>query len=433
MQYNRPLRILTISPGFPYPPDDGTKIQTFNRLRCLAARNEVTLLCVCSEDPDPEHMEMLRRFCRVHVFAAGSHPPEGGTLSKVCNLARSVWGLTPYYLMDYRRGEVEEWLKKNLRPGRFDVVETETASGVFIQPWWPALKVYINHSVHTVVFKRELTLQKGLYRKISLIPYGLIGVVHTKRVNKTADLAVALTPQSEAELRSLHPSIRASNCLTNGVDLDYFGYRFTDRKPSGFAFVGQMSYPPNVEAVLHFYHEIFPIIRAYDPEMRFFVIGSSPAPEVQNLSADGSVLVTGRVEDVREYLLSAGIAVIPTLGGGGILNKVLEALALGVPVVTRSNSVEGLSVRDGVELLIANDPADFAGAVVRLLEDENLRKALSVRGRKYVEKNHQWEQIILRYEDALREHLSVLRQDSKVAPSSSKLRANSKKTRSLHK
>ncbi|RJR35889.1 MAG: glycosyltransferase [Desulfobacteraceae bacterium] len=407
------LRILTLSPGFPYPPDDGTKIQTFNRIRFLAARNEVTLLSVSTKPPDSRYVEVMRQYCGVHLFHTNVRHSSAGPRAKLGNLVRSLWGLTPYYLKEYLVAEVEEWLQQNLDPNRFDVVEMETLTGLYMRPWWPALKVYINHCISPAVFKREFAVQKGLLRKLRLLPYGLMEGACLNKVNKMADLAVALTPQSESELRALHPAIKASNCLTNGVDLDYFHYRFTRKEPRGFAFVGLMSHPPNIDAVIHFYQDIFPLIRRRFPDMKFFVVGSSPPHEIKMLTSDPSVVVTGRVEDVREYLLDAGIAVIPTRAGGGILNKILESLALGVPVITRSNSVEGLSVHSGKELLIADEPSDFADAAVRMVKDADLRMSLSSQGRKYVERCHQWEHIVRRYEDALRDLLERQRREQR--------------------
>jgi len=131
------------------------------------------------------------------------------------------------------------------------------------------------------------------------------------------------------------------------------------------------------------------------------VVGSHPGSDLKGLAGRAGIRITGYVDDVRPYLRRAGIAVVPTRAGGGIINKVLEPLALGVPVVASSRAIEGLAVEHGRELLVADNPAGFAEKILSIYDDAQLRRHLAVNGRAYVEKYHDWPRIVQRYEQSL--------------------------------
>lgn len=180
--------------------------------------------------------------------------------------------------------------------------------------------------------------------------------------------------------------------LPNGVDLEYFCPTAEPREPATLVFSGKMSYHANVAAVLHLVHEILPLVRQARPEVRLWIVGKDPTPEVRRLARDG-VEVTGTVPDLRPYLRRATVAVVPTVYGAGIQNKVLEAMACGTPVVASSHACSALSAQAGADLLVASEPQEFAGGVLALLRDSDRRETLGAAGRRYVEREHDWTQI----------------------------------------
>jgi sugar transferase (PEP-CTERM/EpsH1 system associated) len=172
-----------------------------------------------------------------------------------------------------------------------------------------------------------------------------------------ADLFSRLNPACAAKIRA----------VGSGVDHDYFdpAHRFdapfaTDRPH--FVFTGTMDYPPNVDAVVWFAEAILPIIRRTAPDAQFHIVGSSPAPKVQALTAIDGVLVTGRVPDVRPWLANCTAGVAPMRIARGIQNKVLEAMAMALPVVVTRDALEGIHAEPGSEVLLAETPEDFAAA-----------------------------------------------------------------------
>jgi glycosyltransferase involved in cell wall biosynthesis len=168
-----------------------------------------------------------------------------------------------------------------------------------------------------------------------------------------------------------------------------------------------MSYCANTTAVKHFYDNIFPIVRAKRPEARFVIVGADPPSSVRKLAEDPSVTVTGYVDDIRPYLAKASVAVCPMTVGVGIQNKVLEAMAMGKPVVATGKACLALSVVDGKDIVQAAKPDEFAGKVTELLGSLERRREIGENAARYVRENHDWDIISKRLVDIYQEATEV--------------------------
>jgi glycosyltransferase involved in cell wall biosynthesis len=183
--------------------------------------------------------------------------------------------------------------------------------------------------------------------------------------------------------------------VPNGVDLRYFAVDATPRVPDTLVFSGKMSYHANEAAVLHLLRDIMPLVWARRPETRLVIAGKDPSRELLRLGAELAprVEVTGFVPDMRTYLRSASVAVAPLVYGAGSQYKVLEAMALGTPVVAVPRAVAPLEALAGRDVVVARDGAEFAGAIVSLLADRARRDAVGLAGRAFVERHHDWNRI----------------------------------------
>ncbi|HEX9013933.1 MAG TPA: glycosyltransferase [Anaerolineaceae bacterium] len=194
--------------------------------------------------------------------------------------------------------------------------------------------------------------------------------------------------------------------IPNGVDLEYFQPGLpAGREVDTLVVSGKMSYHANIAMVLFLVNSIMPLVWNRRPGTVVKIVGKDPPAEVRALGRDPRVVVTGTVADIRPYLQRAAVAVAPLSYGAGIQNKVLEALACAAPVVATPQAVSALDAAAGADLLVAENAAQFAGAVVRLLENPDLRLALGKAGREYVERYHRWpdvaERIVHEYEQLL--------------------------------
>lgn len=204
---------------------------------------------------------------------------------------------------------------------------------------------------------------------------------------------VVLSDRDQAEMQGINPALRIE-VIPNGVDTYEFRPRPTRRIPA-LLFVGNYEYPPNVDAARRLARDIFPMVQAKIPDAHLWLVGNAPTPEMQALASD-SIRVTGRVPDVRPYLARAGAFVSPLRLGAGIKNKVLEALAMGCPVVATPLSVDGIGVTDGHDALIADGDA-LTQAIIRVLGDSDLQKTMSANGRKLIESRYSWDHVAESY------------------------------------
>jgi len=178
--------------------------------------------------------------------------------------------------------------------------------------------------------------------------------------------------------------------VPNGVDMDYFSPVASPREKDSLVFCAKLDYYPNSHAIIRFCQEMLPLIWARRPQVRLAIVGSNPSQAVRDLSSDKRITVTGYVPDIRPYLSKASVALAPLQVAAGMQNKVLEALAMGAPVVATPGSCRSLQVKNETHLLIAEGAHPFADAILKLLDDPQLAQELGSAGRCYVEQYHSW-------------------------------------------
>jgi glycosyltransferase involved in cell wall biosynthesis len=208
---------------------------------------------------------------------------------------------------------------------------------------------------------------------------------------------VVVSEADAAELRTLNPDYQI-DVIPNGVDLAYFHPTSAPRIPGRLLFVGNFSYPPNVDAALWMAREVLPLIRAVRPDAVLRLVGSDPPPELTAL-ASPFIQVTGRVEDVRPEYAAADVFLCGLRVGAGIKNKVLEALAMGCAVVATPISADGIAISPDHHAVIAPpDPAAFAAAALRVLSDPTLRERLGANGHHLIKMQYSWDRAAQQYE-----------------------------------
>jgi sugar transferase (PEP-CTERM/EpsH1 system associated) len=217
------------------------------------------------------------------------------------------------------------------------------------------------------------------------------------------DRVLVTSQVDQRALLSLAPSDNpppSISVLPNGVDLAYFAPDSSvARQDATLVVSGKMSYHANVTMVLVLVNEILPLVWERRPEVKLWIVGKDPSNEIKNLAQHPAITVTGTVDDIRPYLRAATIAVAPIQYGAGIQNKVLEAMACGAPVISTSQATSALEVQPGQDLLVADQPAEFAETILALLDDREQQRKLSAAGRRYVEQHHNWDHIAARLEE----------------------------------
>lgn len=246
------------------------------------------------------------------------------------------------------------------------------------------------HDCMTLLFDRTMRIERNWLRKLALYLETRSMARHERSLSRAFSSIITNSPVDEEYLKSLAP---AANTLTigNGVDTEFFSPRGTGNDLRHLIFTGVMDYGPNEDAAIHFVEHIFPLIRQRQPDAQFWVVGKDPTERVRRLSEQPGVQVTGGVPDVRPYLSNAGVFVCPLRYGTGVKNKLLAALAMEKPVVATGRSLDGLELRENTDLLVADEPAAFAGKVLQLIADPAHARRLASSGRAFVRDRYSWE------------------------------------------
>jgi sugar transferase (PEP-CTERM/EpsH1 system associated) len=388
-------RLLFLAHRIPFPPDKGEKIRAFHILRHLASRFEVEVGCLVDDRADLRHVPALAAL----VASVEAHALPGG----VAAYLRALRHLRPGGTLTrgwFHSPALAAWVKAGLAAGRYEAVfvySSAMAPYVMEAPRSPAGQVRVLDLV-------DVDSQKfAAYAAAPSGPLGgVMGRVHAREAGALLALERAaaaafdrtfLVSEAEAALfRSLAPEVAGKvAALENGVDASRFDP--TEAFPNPFThpgphivFTGAMGYRPNVEAVTWFADAVMPRLAARAPA--FHIVGANPAPAVRALASRPGVFVTGTVPDVRPYLARADVAVAPLQIARGIQNKVLEAMAMAVPVVATPEAFEGVRAEPGRDLLVAEGAEAFADAVASVLDGAH--PGLGARGRAAMRAGHDW-------------------------------------------
>jgi sugar transferase (PEP-CTERM/EpsH1 system associated) len=213
--------------------------------------------------------------------------------------------------------------------------------------------------------------------------------------------AISFVSEAEADIyRGFCPNDKTLG-IANGVDLDYFQPQTGQAVDNRCIFVGALDYPPNIDAMLWFCREVWPRVRSELPDATLSIVGRNPTLAVRELSAVAGVEVVGSVPDVRPHMAAASVAIAPLRIARGIQNKVLEAMAMALPVIVSPGALEGLALEPGKHVLLAETAEQWVHAVTRLCQDRATAAKLGSIGREFVESAHDWSTCLNSLDDVL--------------------------------
>lgn len=402
-----PQRILFLTPQSLYPPQQGGALRSYNLLAGLAARHTVHLLSFLQAGERLPPDSPLHRLCaRVETIPA---PPPRPWWRR---LAATFLSPLPDMALRLPSQAFSSRLAEMLSQERYDIIQAESLE---MAPFLLEAKGRAAGALLVLDdFNAEYLLQKRAWETDARSPrrwpgalYSLVQWMKLRRYEaalaRAVDLTIAVSEMDEASLRRIAPGAHFA-VVPNGVDTAFFSDAAKvgpapDASPCDLVFTGKMDFRPNVDAALWFAREVLPRVRSEEAGVRFLIVGQSPHPRLRALAHEPAVKITGRVDDVRPYVARAAVYVVPMRIGGGTRLKVLEAMSMGKAVVSTTLGCEGYPVRDGVELIIADSPAEFARAVVRLLRDPEQRKRLGAAARAFAAR-YDWQTIVPRLEAA---------------------------------
>ena len=398
------MKILYLLPYSPAKPTFGGSLRIYHILDHLCQHHDVTVAGFST----PEEEKLL--IDRFPVLARKTYlvNPPGKTRSRFLTQLRSLFSSHSFWYLSTRSKELQKVIDQILSKQEFDIIQSEFPALAMYRLNSKAVKIIDAHNVEYDNFKRMAKVGNPLKKLF----YHLESYKFYREETRVCRKLDGLLVTSERDISVFEKSVPGvpKFLIPNGVDANYFYPKKVKSKPHSLVFVGMMKYVPNYDGINFFLDEIFPKILTVYPDATITIIGKNP-PKSITKRANRNIIVTGFVEDTRPYIQESSVYVVPLRMGGGTRLKVIEALAMKIPLVTTSIGCEGIDISHGESALIADDPQEFANAVMKLFIDKELCDSLTENGYKIVIDKYRWKSIG-RHLDEAYEKLTGLKIDT---------------------
>jgi polysaccharide biosynthesis protein PslH len=396
------MKILYVCHRFPFPPTRGGKIRPFNMIKHLSQRHEVTVASLVRSPEEAQAGQGLAAHCNDFIMAGVTAPM--AWVRMIARLPTPEPSSMGYFFAPVLARQIDERLKREA----FDLLFVHCSS---VAPYVSGVA-----GLPKILDFGDMDSQKWLeYRRFKPFPLS-VGFWLEGRKMKMAEKLLAsqfdyCTCTTKAELETLREFkvSTPSDWFPNGVDSAYFSPGNVPYDHEAISFVGRMDYFPNQQAMMFFCNEVLPMIRSRRPSATLKIIGAEPSKEIRRLANCPGVTVTGTVPDVRDHVRGSAVSVAPLTIARGTQNKIIECMAMGVPVVSSSAAAGGVDAVPGEHLLIADTPEAYAESVLALMTDPALRQRFSAAGRARVESRHNWANSMVKLDHIIEECIARYR------------------------
>ena len=401
------MRILWVKGGKLIPVDTGGKIRSYNLLRQLAARHEVTLLSYYDGPKDAAYESEI-----VEHFSHAVPVSTGRAETSAIDYLKHIFSSAPYAVTKFTSARASALIREWMAEGRFDVAVCDFLSASLNFPaelLTPT--VLFQHNVESVLWRRQADYEPNPIKRIAFKLEAAKMIRYEQKAVNRFDHVIAVSENDRENMARMTERSRIS-IVPTGVDLEAY------RQQSGndatcnngkagpvVVFTGSMDWEANIDGVEYFCGEIWPRVLKAVPNARFRIVGRNPHPRVLSLASD-SIEVTGSVPSVIDYMRDAAVFVVPLRIGGGTRLKIYEAMAMGKAVVSTSVGAEGLDVEDGRDIMLADTSLGFADSIIRLLCDRQARKQFETAAARLAAR-FDWSVIADRFEEVLNEAIRL--------------------------
>jgi sugar transferase (PEP-CTERM/EpsH1 system associated) len=394
------MKVLYVCHRFPYPPKRGGKIRPFNMIRHLAQTHQVSVVSLVRSGQEAREGEGIAPYCE--RFSMGQVRAPVQWLRMIVRLPTLVPSSMGYFYSP----EVARSVRGLLAAERFDLIFVHCSS--------VAQYVADVQGIPKILDFGDMDSQKWLeYANYKPAPLSLGYLLEGKKMERAErqlarrfDLCTATT-RAEWQTLEGYGTGATTDWFPNGVDSGYFSPSHEPWDPDTISFVGRMDYYPNQECMFRFCSTILPALQARRPALKLVIVGADPSPAVLRLGRLPGVSVTGSVPDVRPYLRSSALMVAPLNIARGTQNKILEAMAMGVPVVTSAVAAGGVDAMAPEHFLAATTNDDYVAAILRVVGDPAERSRLAEAGRERMLSHHAWERSMQRLDGIIERCLSI--------------------------
>jgi polysaccharide biosynthesis protein PslH len=396
------MKILWVKAGGLVPPDTGGKIRSYNILRQLARQHSITFFSFYAAHNPDVHAELKHMFDRVVTMPL--RIPAAKSFAEMCDYAIRLFSSEPYGITKYCRPEVGRGLRALLEQETYDIILCDFMAAAGVIPWDCATpKVLFTHNVEATIWRRHYEVASNvIWKAISWQEWRKMEAAE-RRYLRLADRVLAVS-ETDRDAFATFLDFEKLTVIPTGVDVEYFQPLPGEERANSLVFTGSMDWLPNEDAIFYFADTILPLMREHSPEVFLDVVGRNPSRKLQALAeSEKNIRLTGWVDDIRPFVGRGSVCIVPLRIGGGTRLKIFEAMAMGKAVVSTSVGAEGLAVRSGENIVLADTPNDFAQAVISLLRDPRRRQQLGAAARTLVQENYSWTMVANDFASTLQE------------------------------
>jgi len=399
------MNLLWLNAGILLPLDKGGKLRTWHLMRHLARHHEISYLSFSDASETGADRRGMGEVASDLVTIPRSEPAKG-TVKFYLHASRYLVDRVPYAVAKYRSAAYRRAIEQLLNDRQFDAIVCDFLPPVVNLPdKLPCPAILFTHNVESEIWRRHAENAGNRAARLLLSEQRRRMARFERDALSRFDLVLAVSDTDRQTFGRLYPgALRTpAHVVQTGVDTAYFApvSGTSPGRRAHLVFTGSMDWLPNEDAMQYFVREILPRIRQVEPEATLSIIGRSPTPAVKRLADIAGIEVTGRVDDVRPHIAAGAVYVVPLRIGGGTRLKIFEAMAMGKAVVSTTVGAEGLPVTPGGNIVIADEPARFAQAVIHLIRDQDARVRVETAARRLVVERYDWSAVARDFEEAL--------------------------------
>ena len=380
------MRVLVLTAKAIWPLLGGAEIRNFSLMKETSRHHDVVLLSFLLGENDRDNFGGLEPYCS-RIIGIDLVRPKW---KRMAHAALSLANSRPFIIREYYQPEMVRTIERVIEEEKIDVVHAHFLHvGQYVLQKGRAAFVYDAHNLEHVLWERFSSIQSNpLLRAFARSQLPKF-VSYQQLVARAAEKIITLSDDDKEEFLRIAPYADITT-VPNGADLEFFvPQEHVETEPNSIIYFANFGWPPQDDAAIYFHNEIFPRILAEIPDAMLYLVGKTPPESVRNLSGD-NVVVTGFVEDIREYIQRAAVVVLPLRVGAGTKHRVFQSLAMKKPLVTTSVGAEGIALEHGKTAMITDDPVTFAEHTRQLLGDAEMRARMGEAGRRLVVDKYDW-------------------------------------------
>ena len=387
------MKLLIILSRVPYPLEKGDKLRAFHQLKYLAKNNDVSLVCLNDIELHPEANAVLNSICReVHI----------AQLSKfqiVLNLVKGLFSTKPLQVSYFYSKKAQQLIDSIITSKQPDHIYCQLIRTTeYVKQYTIIPKTLDYMDALSKGIERRIAKANWLFKTILKLEYKRL-YTYEKTIfsffnNKT------IISEQDRELIN-HPDKNSIEIVANGVDESFLNYPKKEDKKYDLLFSGNMSYPPNIESAVYIVEKIFPLVKKQIPNIQLMIAGTSPTSKIIALRSN-NVLVSGWVKDIKEIYASSKIVIAPMQTGTGLQNKLLEAMAMGIPCISSTLANNALKAIHNENILVADSPEQYAACIIELINNTEKANDIARKGKNFVSINYGWDMMNAKLENIMK-------------------------------